>query len=337
MIQTIAIWKDGTVETSVGWKRLQSPDIAWYWVDYSQPTVEEQQTLQKKFRFHPLSVEDCVEKYVQRPKMDVYDGYTFFVFHALHQKTLDSLELNCFVSSNYLVTFHYDALRDVQNVWHKIKKSEDLQRGPMTVLHEVIDRMVDDYFPAVYRVEDDLNAIEDNRGGEDTQELMERLFDTRVYMSKIRRTVLPMRDVLYRMLYTERSPVSKERRLFYQDVYDHLITLVEMLESFREFSADIRDNYLSINSDKMNSIMMTLTVITTIFMPLTFVAGVYGMNFVNMPELQLPYGYPLVLAFMLVIALVFTLFFQRKGWFRIGRAAKQKRKRRVTFRRPPPR
>jgi magnesium transporter len=133
-----------------------------------------------------------------------------------------------------------------------------------------------------------------------------------------------MRDLLYRMISSERLNYLKGQHLYFNDVYDHLLKLVEMLETYRDFSSDIRDNYLSVNSNNLNTTMMTLTVITTIFMPLTFIAGVYGMNFTNMPELNWRYGYFVVLAIMMVIALIMFRYFVEKGW--LHRGGKKKRK-----------
>ena len=201
------------------------------------------------------------------------------------------------------------------------------QLSPFKIMHGIVDRLVDDYFPLVYKIEDRLNTIEDNTNEEADSDLMDELFDIRHDMSKLRRTLVPMRDLLYRISNSGRLNALKEEQLYFNDVYDHLIKLVEMLESYREFSSDIRDNYLSINSDKMNNIMMTLTVITTIFMPLTFIAGLYGMNFVNMPELDEPNGYFIVLGIMGVIALIMFGFFLKIGWLRFSSKKRRKRRR----------
>ena len=133
-----------------------------------------------------------------------------------------------------------------------------------------------------------------------------------------------MRDLLYRMINSERLSYLKEQHLYFNDVYDHLLKLTELLETYRDFSSDIRDNYLSVNSNNMNTTMMTLTVITTIFMPLTFIVGVYGMNFEYMPELGWRYGYFFVWAVMALIALMMFRFFVKKGWLHRGNKKKKK-------------
>ena len=193
-------------------------------------------------------------------------------------------------------------------------------------MHRLIDTMVDEYFPPIYELENKLNAIEDNTKKESIAELIDQLFDLRNDLSKCRRTILPMRDLLYRMINSERLSYLKEQHLYFNDVHDHLLKLAEMLETYRDFSSDIRDNYLSVNSNNLNTTMMTLTVITTIFMPLTFIAGVYGMNFEYMPELSWRYGYFLVLGLMILIALMMFRFFVKKGWLHRGKKKKKKRR-----------
>ena len=125
-----------------------------------------------------------------------------------------------------------------------------------------------------------------------------------------------MRELLYRITESKRLAIPTKKLVYFQDIHDHLIKLSDMVESSSEMTSEIRDNYISINSFRMNSIMKTLTVITTIFMPLTFIAGLYGMNFENMPELKWEYGYFLILAIMLLIGIAMMNWFKRKGWFR---------------------
>ena len=175
-------------------------------------------------------------------------------------------------------------------------------------MHKLIDKMVDEYFSPVYELENILDAIEDNTKNESIADLIDQLFDLRADLSRLRRTILPIHKLLYPMINSERLSYLKEQHLYFNDVYDHLLKLTELLETYRDFSSDIRDNYLSVNSNNMNTTMMTLTVITTIFMPLTFIVGVYGMNFEHMPELGWRYGYFFVWAVMALIALMMFRF-----------------------------
>lgn len=296
-------------------------------MDFIAPTAEESNLLTSYFKFHPLSVEDSIDEFTQRPKIDFYEGYSFLVLHAIHQESLSPYEVDVFVGEQFIVTYQQKSIRNLNNLWERMRKDDVFREGPYYILHAVIDGLVDDYFPPVYRLEDQINSIEDNSEKESIQVLIEELFDIRADLSKLRRTVVPMSDLLYRIIHSERLSHLKEHRLYFYDVYDHLLKLTEMLESYRDFSSDIRDSYLSVNSNTMNSIMMTLTVITTIFMPLTFIAGIYGMNFAYMPELHWQYGYFIVLGLMGMIALLMFFYFRARGWFKLGRMRDRKKRR----------
>ncbi|MCA1056627.1 magnesium/cobalt transporter CorA [Rossellomorea aquimaris] len=327
MIRTSAVLNDGSVIQGVSLSRVKEEDIKWYWVDFSEPTEREIRVMKRFFRFHPLAIEDCLDDFSQRPKLDFYDGYIFVLMHAIDRKSLDSYEVNLFVNSRFIVTFHKQPVNELNKLWDMFKE-EGVDQTPFTIMHGAVDRIVDEYFPLIYSIEDRLNSIEEHTNEDPDSNLMDELFDIRHEMSKLRRTLVPMRDLLYRISNSGRLNSLKEEQLYFNDVYDHLIKQVEMLESYREFSADIRDNYLSINSDKMNNIMMTLTVITTIFMPLTFIAGLYGMNFVYMPELNEHNGYFIVLGVMALIAAIMFGFFVKIGWLKFG-TKKRRRKRRL--------
>ncbi|MDG5473100.1 magnesium/cobalt transporter CorA [Jeotgalibacillus sp. ET6] len=328
MIRTIGFKKDGTCQQNASLEDIKRGGFAWYWVDFDQPDSKEEEELAATFDFHPLAIEDCLEKGYQRPKLDDYHEYIFFLIHSLSKETYDAQEVNLFVNDNMLVTFHHEKLEGIEQLWKKLQQCADVEEfDPVSLVHAIVDNIVDEYFPYVYGIEDHLNHIEERTDENSSHDLMDRLFDVRHDMQKLRRSLLPMRDLLYRLLSTSKISIDKEQQLYFQDIYDHVIKLVEMLESYREFSSDIRDNYISVSSDKMNNIMMTLTVITTIFMPLTFIAGLYGMNFVHIPELEYQNGYFVVLAIMALIAMVMFLVFRRIGWLRFSKSKKKKRRR----------
>lgn len=146
---------------------------------------------------------------------------------------------------------------------------------------------------------------------------MNEVFGIRSDLLKLRRTIIPMRDLLYRIVNTNMMKSDTNRQAYFNDIYDHLLKLTEIVESNRDMTADLRDSYQTLNSNRMNAIMMTLTIVSTIFIPLTFIVGVYGMNFDNMPELHWKYGYFGVLIFMGLLVSGMLLWFKHKGWFRI--------------------
>ncbi|MDQ0415921.1 magnesium transporter [Croceifilum oryzae] len=294
---------------------LARNDIKWYWIDFSKPTIEESDSLQT-FGFHPLAVEDCLHL-KQRPKVDYYDSYQFYVISGLYHKTLKSHEIGAFLSPNMLVTFHTLPHMEIDELWNYLSSSQEApQKDPKWILYKIIDKMVDASFPHLQTIEEQLNRLESKSSRSyQIQTLMEELFVVRRKLSHIRHFANPMRELIDRMIHSEKLNHSDEERRHYQDVHDHLVKLTGMIEASREITSDIRDNYLSINSNRMNTVMMTLTVITTIFMPLTFIAGIYGMNFQNMPELKWQYGYFLVLGVMVILGFAMYLLFKKKGWF----------------------
>jgi magnesium transporter len=315
MIRTLAVTHDKKLIRDLPLERLEDQEIAWYWVDFSAPAPHQSQLLSDFFHFHPLAIEDCLH-FTQRPKLDIYDDYHFFVIHALNQLSLKPEEVDLFVGSHFVVSFHLTAIQEIDYVWERLIVEKNAhQHNPMFIAYLIMDKLVDHYFPAVHQLEANLDLIEENRSAYSGRALMNHIFDIRGDLLQLRRSIVPMRDLLYRIVQSERLETAYGHRVYFTDIYDHLIKLSELVDSLREMTSDLRDSYISLNSYRMNTIMMVLTVITVIFSPLTFIAGIYGMNFEHMPELKWPYGYPLVLLFMGLIALSMILYFKRKGWF----------------------
>lgn len=316
MIRSLAITTDNTVHHDIPLRQLDDASIKWYWVDFHNPSEEEALELKDHFHFHPLAIEDCFYL-LQRPKMDHYENVHFFVMHAMNAKTLDAEEVDMFLGNNFIVTFHLHDSREIEDAWCRLSELENLRsEGHIYAAYLVLDNLVDQYFPSVYQLEDQLNEIENNVHSESIEVLMNDIFEIRSKLLKIRRTIVPMRDLLYRVINTDRIEQFRQHIVFFTDIHDHLLKLSEMIESNRDMTADMRDSYISLNSNRMNSIMKTLTVITTIFMPLTFVAGLYGMNFTYMPELEWHWGYFAILIIMFGIGLGMFAWFWKKGWFK---------------------
>jgi magnesium transporter len=313
MIRTIAVTEDLRLLRDAPLSRLSGSDIKWFWVDFESPTEDEALLLSTHFHFHPLAIEDCLHL-LQRPKLDYYEGYDFFVLHTLNQKTLAPEELDIFLGHNFIVSFHSLQSLEVEMVRQRLYSDESsLDRGSKYVFYQLMDKIVDEYFPSIYQIEDNLNELE-TKEAEDN--LIEEVYGIRSQLLKLRRTVFPMRELMYRILNSERVIIPKDDRVYFMDIYDHLLKLSEMIESNREMTADIRDSYISINSNRMNEIMKTLTVMTSVFIPLTFIASIYGMNFDNMPELSYRYGYYVVLTVMFIVGSFMIIWLWRKGWFK---------------------
>nr|WP_133580113.1 magnesium/cobalt transporter CorA [Aureibacillus halotolerans] len=308
--------KKGVMLNDVDVQRLMMPDMKWYWVDMEAPDVDEASLMAGVFKFHSLAIEDCFND-LQRPKIDSYASHNFFVLHALNKKTLEAEEVDCFVGKNFLVTVHMNESPGINKLWTQVQGGSLKGDGAAILFYRVVDQLVDEYFPILYRMEDRLDHIEDNVNSKSYGSLIDEVFNIRSQLLHIRRTVLPMRDLLYRMLNLESLSHIQAHKAYFRDIHDHLLKLTELVESSREMTSDMRDSYQTINSNRMNQIMMTLTIVSTIFIPLTFIAGVYGMNFAYMPELQTSYGYFVALIVMALITIIMLWHFKRKGWFDI--------------------
>lgn len=315
MIRTFGFKKDSEPYFNFNLDSLSDHDLQWYWVDFNNPSEPEIELLRKYFDFHPLAIEDCLLS-LNRPKLDYYEGYSFFILNALRRDTLGPTEISLFVAQNYIISFHTESLSEIDDAWERVTGNRcHWDKGPTFVAYKILDKIVDQLFPAVYKLEDTLDGLDSNLDNKSIHKLLDEVFEIRGDLLKLRKIVYSMRDLLYRTLNSERLPDFKEHKIYFSDIHDHLLKLSDMLESSREITSDLRDSYLSINSNRMNTNMMVLTVITSIFIPLTFVAGIYGMNFEHMPELTWKYGYFMVLGIMASIGISMFLWFKRKGWF----------------------
>ncbi|MEH7013390.1 magnesium/cobalt transporter CorA [Neobacillus niacini] len=316
MIRTIAVNQNYQLIHDLQVSELVQGNYLWYWIDFGQPTQSEMELLSEPLHFHPLAIEDCINT-LQRPKLDYYEDYTFFVTQALNQVTITKEEINFFISEHFVVTFHHQPSIEIQEVWNKFSLSKKVKKwNPYQVLYHTLDSMVDNYFPLVYQFEDTLNEIDENSKGRSMESLLEILFDTRHDLLSLRQTITPMRDLLYRIINSQRLTGIQIKTEYFSDIHDHLLKLTEMIEANRELATDIRDSYISLNSHQTNHVMKVLTVITTLFMPLTFIAGIYGMNFEHMPELTWKYGYFFTLFLMFLVVVGMTYWFKKKGWFK---------------------
>ncbi|OWR30685.1 magnesium and cobalt transport protein CorA [Saccharibacillus sp. O23] len=318
MIRTLAVTHDHQVRLDLPLTEIDPAQYKWFWADFLAPTARETELLGSYFHFHPLEIEDCLND-VQRPKMDPHEKYVFLITHALEKAGKEAGEVDMFLGGSFLVTFHFERMREVDEAWERIReRAQDPSKktNPIAAAYLVMDALVDEYFPCVFGIEDELAELEERGRRESVDKLLAQVFDLRSRLLKLHHTIVPMRDLLYRIINSQHVDDSKEYRVYFTDIYDHLLKLSEMIESNREMTADLRDSYISLNSNRMNGIMKTLTVITTVFMPLTLIAGIYGMNFENMPELHFKYGYFVVLGAMVFLAGAMIGWFWRRGWFK---------------------
>jgi magnesium transporter len=272
---------------------------------------------------HPLALEDVLSGY-QRSKVEQYDEYKFIVVRMVElEDHVVTEQLSLFLSPRFVATFQERPGPDcLEPVRERIRHAKGRIRSAGTdyLAYALIDTVIDHYFPLVEQYGDRLEALEAEVVSQPTRATPERILSARRDLMLFRRSVWPLREALNALLHDETDLIGKETRLYLRDCYDHTIQLIDMIETYREIGTGLMDVYLSSVSNRMNEIMKVLTVIATIFIPLTFICSVYGMNFDphaspwNMPELGWRYGYPATLAAMFAIAVALLAYFRRKGW-----------------------
>jgi magnesium transporter len=292
------------------------------WIDMEKPSeAEYTRILQGVFKFHPLAIENAVNDSLL-PKVDDYTTYLYLVFHTFRMgdetMDIDTHEIDVFLGSNYLITIHDGGSRTIKEIWPEQNHRErGLARGPAMLLYELLDRQLEGYMPLIDRFDQQVEQLGDEifmRKGRDEKLVMNDILTAKTTALRLRRILVPQREMVSRLAFGDFAVIPAESRIYFQDVYDHLHRLSDLADSTRELVNSTAAVHLAITSNRLNEIMKVLTVISTIFMPLSFVAGVYGMNFLYMPELEWRWAYPLVWVIFLSIAATMLTYFRRRGW-----------------------
>lgn len=274
------------------------------------------------FNLHPLLLEDVVNV-PQRPKLEDYNNQLLVISQMVRLKEdesgFDTEQVSFVLGKRYLLSFQEEELQDCfEIVRDRIRTSQGRVRksGADYLTYLLLDTIIDGYFPVVEHYEDRIEALEDMIISNPDRETMQEIYDVRRELLALRRLIWPMRNVLHLLMRDHHGIVSDEVQIYFRDSYDHVIQILEIIEAYRELAASLMDVYMSTMGNKLNEIMKFLTVISTIFIPLTFIVGVYGMNFENMPELKGEWSYFFVWLVMLAVAGGLIFYFWRKGWFK---------------------
>ncbi|WP_435684847.1 magnesium/cobalt transporter CorA [Sedimenticola selenatireducens] len=277
------------------------------------------------FGLHELALEDIVNS-GQRPKTELYDEQLFIILsHPLMEDGYAETEqVSLFLGDHVIFSFHGGAHDPFEPVRKRLRKHTGRLRtkGPDYLLYALVDLVIDQSFPVLERFGAELEELEEQLLAAPTRETLRRLHELKRDALLLRRMLWPQREVLNNLMRNEEYPIQEEIRLYFRDCYDHTIQIMDLLETYRDMTTGLLDLYLSSVSNRLNETMRVLTVIATIFIPLTFIAGVYGMNFGNktdspwaMPELNWYYGYPLIWGVMLAVGAGLLYLFKRKDWF----------------------
>jgi magnesium transporter len=294
----------------------EQPDLT-LWLDLTNPSTEDFRKLRDEFGFHPLAIEDATRHH-QRPKVDSYDSYYFVVFYCMEmneQYELSTTPLYLFIGSNYLVTVHQDPINQIAETVRRWQSpASPLQQDVGSLVYALLDAIVDDYFPVMDRLADRVEDLEERIFGTFEDGTLESIFQLKKDLLQIRRVVTPERDVLNVMLRRDIRVFDENDVTYLQDVYDHIIRVVETIDTYRDLLSSSLDTYLSVQSNQLNQVVKALTITSIVLMSVAIVSGIYGMNFDYMPELHWRYGYLWAIGLMITIALGLIGFFRRIKW-----------------------
>lgn len=315
-IQTIEERRLKSIEESFQFEKKEN--ITWINLNGLNHT-EAIQKLSKHFGIHPLTQEDLVNV-GQRPKFEEFNEYLFVVVKMLYfdsELNLKSEHISFILGTDYLLTFQessgdvFNAIRDrLRNSKGKVR-----QFGSDYLLYALLDSIVDNYFNLIEDIGDKIEKLEDQLFHPTTSEnISEKILALKKEILRIRKAVYPMREVINKLDRTDSDFINEKTKLYLQDLYDHILQISDSVEMHRELIWGLMDMYMTTISNKMNEVMKVLTIMATIFIPLTFIAGIYGMNFEYIPELKYRYGYFILWGVMLFMFMIMIYFFKRKKW-----------------------
>jgi magnesium transporter len=330
---TIYQYLNGTIRT-LDLKELHRAtrgESGMIWVDLENPTEAEEETLLLSiFDFHPLTIDDCRKGNDQEghlPKVEDFGDYLFIIFNpveglmalddgeSMFRMEISTTQLSAYLTTKILVTHHYIPLRSVTNAMQLLVKNPlSLGKGPDFLFHFIIDDIVDNYTPILDKLDDAIDKMEDEVFQSPSQTSMMRILHLKRNIMTIRRVAVYQREMLSRLSRGEFELINRDEMIYYRNVYDHLVRMTDMADSYRDLVTSLLDAYLSVTSNNLNQVMKVLTIISTIFLPLSVITGFFGMNFTYLPISTWEYGVAITTGFMVVVATGMLWFFKRNKW-----------------------
>lgn len=294
------------------------------WVDFVAEPEESALPILQSFGFHHLAIDDALQQ-THAPKIDDWGDYLYLVLNYMHltkatepwDTEID--ELDIFLGRNYVITHHDNPITSIDETWNTSQRDPRYsQDGADHLLYKIIDAIVMNYMPIIEKIDEEIDWIEDQVFDRPSSQTLARLFTLKRVLLAMRRILLPQREVLNKMARDDYQVIDQKDRIFYRDVYDHLVRLHDVNESLRDLVSGALDTYLSVINNRMNEVMKTLTIITTLFMPLTFVTGFFGMNFfaANPPyeNWTMPAVFYGTLSLMLLTPVFMFFWMRRRTW-----------------------
>ncbi len=273
--------------------------------------------LGKEFKIHPLVVEDILNT-TQRPKIEDYNDYLFMVVKNVDfsNDEIDSNQVSVILGPSFVISVQERQEAILQPIMDRIRNNRGIIRRMKNdfLAYAILDAVLDNYFAVIEKLSDNIEVVEDELISNPVQDTLHEIYRLKQELIILRKSIWPFREVISRMERGRYALIDEKLLIYIRDIYDHSIQVMETVETYRDMLSGMLDIYLSSVSNRMNEVMKVLTIIATIFIPLTLIAGIYGMNFRFMPELEIPLAYPLVWLSMIIVGLVLVVFFKRKRW-----------------------
>jgi len=326
----IFCYRKGSKHVEEGFSRDELPTLLAdesnvVWVDLRGETSEDialaEDVLTNVFEFHYLTVEDCIELRNQ-PKIEGFEDYLFIIVHGVKPgvtkpSSFATKELDCYLGKNYVVTFHREKFASIKEVKQQIRSSTfSVDRGAHYLLHHILDKIVDLYMPLVDDFDTEINGLElrvmDLKKSDNA--ILGEIMNVRRAVARQRRIISRQLQVLYRISHGEFPQIPEHSLPYFRDVHDHLLRISDLNEGYRDLISGLFDIHFAVVGNRTNDVMKTLAIVSAIILPLSLIAGIYGMNFDNMPELRSPHGYYLTLGLMVIITILLLFYFRRIGW-----------------------
>jgi len=295
------------------------------WIDiYSASAEENEKILKGIFEFHPLAIEDALkylsDEVVHHPKIDDFESHLFIVFNGLIQdeKTFKYkiFSMSCFLGHNFLITIHNEIPENTLTLKLKtILNDRTFRKGPDYILNLILDDIVDRYYPILDNFETEIDNVEEELfRGVPGNKILLRILNLKKELIRLRRISSYQKEVLFKLTRGDSELISVEESVYYRNVYDHLVRVSDTTESYRDYVTGLLDSYLSIVNNKMNEVMKFLTMIATIILPMSFITGIFGMNFDFIPFLHDELGFWFSMISMLIVAIIMISWFRHKKW-----------------------
>jgi magnesium transporter len=309
------------------------------WIELENQCDEADVLMLETFDIHALTIEDIWQKR-NAPKLEDYRKYLYVIIHCVKSTkrgVLDIAELDVLIGKSFVITHDPTGEITKEMATELERDPELLCKGPAWLAHAILDNAVDRFLPLVDQLNEDVEKLETEAltraGTPQGPPVLRRILKFRRMLQDLRRMSIHQREILLRLARAEFDEIPRELVPFYRDVFDHFVRITDLIESFRDLVTSALEAYLTVQANRMGEVMKTLTLMSTVMLPLTFIAGIYGMNFRHMPELDWKYGYPFALGIMAVVAVGILLWFRRKGY--LGGAKDALEERRGKTRHPP--